>query len=136
MTTFDLRGKVAIVTGGNGGIGLGIARGLAEAGANICVAARNESKNASAIEELRTLGVDAMSLVVDVTDENLVEGMVSQTIDRLGGVDILVANAGTNVRKAPESYELEEWNYIVDTNLTSVFTCCRAVHPEMKRRGR
>jgi 2-deoxy-D-gluconate 3-dehydrogenase len=132
---FDLHGKVALVTGGNGGIGLGIARGLAAAGADVALAGRNEQKNAAALAELEGLGVRAISVVADVTDEAQVRQMVEQTVARFGGLDILIANAGTNVRKAPQDYTLEEWHLITDTNLTSVFTCCQAVFPEMKRRG-
>ncbi|MDQ6674851.1 MAG: glucose 1-dehydrogenase [Chloroflexota bacterium] len=132
---FDLHGKVAIVTGGNGGIGLGIARGLAQAGADIAVAGRNEDKTTAAVAELQALGVRALGLRTDVVDEAQVRQMVADTVSRLGGVDILVANAGINARKLPEGYSLAEWHTIVDTNLTGVFACCQAVHPELKRRG-
>jgi 2-deoxy-D-gluconate 3-dehydrogenase len=135
MELFDLRGKVAIVTGGNGGIGLGIARGLAQAGAAIAVAARNQEKTAAAVAELEGLGARAVGLQVDVVDEAQVRRMVADTVQALGGVDILVANAGINVRKPPETYGLAEWHQLVDTNLTSVFVCCQAVYPELKRRG-
>jgi 2-deoxy-D-gluconate 3-dehydrogenase len=135
MELFDLHGKVALVTGGNGGIGLGIARGLAQAGADVVVAARNEAKNAAAVAELEGLGVKALALVVDVTDGKQIERMVAESVRQLGGLDILVANAGTNIRKAPHDYSLEEWHHIVDTNLTGVFACCQAAYPEMKRRG-
>ncbi len=132
---FDLHGKVAIVTGGNGGIGLGIARGLALAGADIAVAGRNEDKTTAAVAELQALGVRALGLRTDVVDDAQVQKMVADTVSGLGGVDILVANAGMNARKSPESYSLGEWHKIVDTNLTGVFVCCQAVHPELKRRG-
>ncbi len=132
---FDLHGKVAIVTGGNGGIGLGIARGLASAGADIAVAGRNAEKTTAAVAELHRLGVRALGLRTDVVDEADVRKMVAETVSGLGGVDILVANAGMNARKSPESYSLAEWHTIVDTNLTGVFACCQAVHPELKRRG-
>lgn len=135
MAPFDLRGKVAIVTGGNGGIGFGIARGLGRAGAAVVVAGRNESKNANAIGELESLGVRAIAIAVDVTDEAQVQRMASESVERLGGLDILVANAGTNIRKPPESYTLQEWHHIIDTNLSSAFLCCQAVYPQMKRRG-
>jgi 2-dehydro-3-deoxy-D-gluconate 5-dehydrogenase len=135
MELFDLHGKVAIVTGGNGGIGLGIARGLAQAGADICVAGRNEDKTAGAVAELQALGVRAIGLRVDVVDEGDVQRMVADTAAALGGVDILVANAGTTIRKQPEEYSLAEWHRIVDTNLTGVFACCTAVYPQFKRRG-
>jgi 2-deoxy-D-gluconate 3-dehydrogenase len=135
MGMFDLHGKVAIVTGGNGGIGLGIARGLALAGADIAVAGRNADKTSAAVVELQGLGVRALGLSADVVDEAQVQKMVADTVDGLGGVDILVANAGTTIRKPPQEYSTAEWHHIVDTNLTGVFACCQAVHPEMKRRG-
>jgi 2-dehydro-3-deoxy-D-gluconate 5-dehydrogenase len=135
MELFELRGKVALVTGGNGGIGLGIARGLAQAGADVAIAGRNPAKHASAIDSLEALGVKALGIIADVTNSADVERMVAETVERLGGLDILIANAGMNIRKAPQEYSIEEWRKIVDTNLTSVFTCCQAVYPEMKRRG-
>jgi 2-deoxy-D-gluconate 3-dehydrogenase len=135
MEMFDLGGKVALVTGGNGGIGLGIARGLAQAGADIAIAGRNETKTAAAVDELQGLGVRALGLRADVVDEAQVQQMVADTVRELGGLDILVANAGTNVRKPPETYSLAEWHQLVDTNLTGVFACCQAVYPELKRRG-
>ena len=135
MQLFDLHGKVALVTGGNGGIGLGIARGLARAGADVAIAGRNADKHAAAVEQLKGLGVTAIGLIADVTDAADVRRMVAETGEQLGGPDILIANAGINIRKAPQEYSLEEWHRIVDTNLTSVFTCCQAVYPEMRRRG-
>jgi 2-deoxy-D-gluconate 3-dehydrogenase len=135
MELFDLRGKVALVTGGNGGIGLGIARGLAQAGADVAIAGRNADKTARAVAELEGLGVRGLGLSVDVVDEGQVQRMIEDTVAALGGVDILVANAGTNSRKEPQEYSLAEWHRLVDTNLTSVFTCCLAVYPEFKRRG-
>jgi 2-deoxy-D-gluconate 3-dehydrogenase len=132
---FDLHGKVAVVTGGNGGIGLGIARGLAQAGADVAIAGRNADKTASAVAELEGLGVRSIGLSVDVVDEGQVQRMVQDTVSSLGGVDILVANAGTNVRRRPEEYSLADWHHIVDTNLTGIFACCQAVYPELKRRG-
>jgi 2-dehydro-3-deoxy-D-gluconate 5-dehydrogenase len=135
MELFDLRGKVALVTGGNGGIGLGIARGLAEAGADVSVAGRNEEKTRGAVAQLRGLGVRAVGVQADVTDESQVERMMSETVKQLGGVDILVANAGMSIRKAPETYSLSEWNSVVAADMTGVFACCLLIHPEFKRRG-
>jgi 2-dehydro-3-deoxy-D-gluconate 5-dehydrogenase len=135
MDLFDLRGKVAIVTGGNSGIGLGIARGLAQAGADVVIAARNVDKSQAAATQLEQLGARSIAVRVDVTDQPQVQQMVEQTQAALGGVDILVANAGTSVRKPPESLTLEDWRRVVDTNLTSIFACCQAVYPELKRRG-
>jgi len=132
---FNLKGKVALVTGGNGGIGLGIARGLARAGAGIAVVGHNADKNASAVKELEGLGVKAIGVVADVTDRKQVDRAVAETVAKLGGLDILVANAGTNIRKKPQDYTSEEWHQVVDTNLTSMFLCCQAAHPEMVKRG-
>src|SRR3954467_6499970 len=115
---FELGGKVALVTGGNGGIGLGIARGLANAGAAIAVVGRNAEKNAAAVKELGACGVQAIGIVADVTDRKQVDNAVSQTASKLGSVDILVANAGTNIRKKPQEYTAEEWHQVIDTNLT------------------
>jgi len=132
---FDLTGKVGIVTGGNGGIGLGMARGFAKAGARVVVAARNEEKSAAAVGELRALGSDALSIPVDVADEASVDALVAKTIDRCGRLDFLVNNAGINIRKPPDELTLDEWRRVMDTNLTSAFLCSRAVHPHMKARG-
>ena len=135
MNPFDLKGKGALVTGGNGGIGLGIAQGLAQAGAAVAIAGRNAQKNATAVAELQALGAKAIGLVADVNDNAQVKRMVADTVKAFGGLDILVANAGINIRKLPQDYSSAEWHQIVDTNLTSVFECCQAAYPEMKRRG-
>ena len=133
---FDLTGRVAIVTGGNGGIGLGMARGLAACGASIVVAGRNEEKSAAAVKELAALGAPAHAVAVDVTDEAGVSRMVETTLARCGRLDILVNNAGTNIRKPLQQYSLEEWRQVLDTNLTSAFLCCRAAYPAFKAAGR
>lgn len=135
LAEFDLTGKVAIVTGGNGGIGFGIARGLARAGATIVVAARQAAKNAQAMAALQEQGVQALGVVTDVQDETSVQTMVQQTVEAFGGVDILVNNAGVNIRKAPQDYTLAEWQQVVNTNLTGVFLCSRAVYPHMVKAG-
>ena len=132
---FDLKGKVAIVTGGNGGIGLGMARGLADAGADIAVVGRNEEKSKAAVADLAARGVRAIAIATDVTDKQAVERMVEQVKGGLGRIDILVNNAGINIRKAPHLLELEEWSSVIDTNLTSAFLCSKAAHPAMKAAG-
>lgn len=132
---FDLAGKVAIVTGGNGGIGLGMARGLAGAGAAIVVAARNAEKSAAALKELRALGAKTAFIAVDVRNEASVKDLVAQTVKQFGRVDILINNAGINVRKPPQDIALDEWNAVIETNLTSAYLCSRFVHPEMKKAG-
>jgi 2-deoxy-D-gluconate 3-dehydrogenase len=133
---FDLSGRVALVTGGNGGIGLGLARGLARCGAAVMVAGRDAGKNAAAVGELSALGARADSVVADITDEAAVGAMVEETAKRLGGLDILVNNAGTNIRRRPEEYRLEDWRTVLDTNLTSAMLASRAAHPHLKRGGR
>ena len=135
MKLFDLKGRVAVVTGGNGGIGLGMAQGMADSGASILVAARNEEKNAVALNDLRGRGVSAEAIRIDVTDENAGERIVAAADSALGRVDILVNNAGMNIRKSPQDLALEEWNQVLQTNLTSAFTCSQAAYPTMKRIG-
>ena len=132
---FDLHGKVAIVTGGNGGIGLGMAQGLAAAGAAIAIVARNEAKSNDAVADLRQRGAKAISVVTDVTDKAAVAAMIERVAAELGRIDILVNNAGINIRKPPHALELEEWNRVLDTNLTSAFLCSKAAYPAMKAAG-
>jgi 2-deoxy-D-gluconate 3-dehydrogenase len=135
MKLFDLTGKVAIVTGGNGGIGLGMARGLAQAGAAVVLAARNVGKSNDAVKELQAGGAQAAMVKVDVLSEESCREMVQKTVDRFGRLDILVNNAGTNIRKRPEEYTLQEWHTVLDTNLTSAFMCSHAAYPHMVRAG-
>ncbi len=132
---FDLTGRVAIVTGGNGGIGLGMARGLAKAGARVVVAARNQEKSDVAVRELRALGSDSLAILVDVADERSVDTLVNKTLNHCGRLDILINNAGVNVRKPPHELTLDEWRQVIDTNLTSAFLCSRAAYPHMKALG-
>jgi len=136
MTPFDLKGRAALVTGGNGGIGLGMAKGLAQAGAAIAVAGRDDKKNASAIAALKSLGVTAIAVKVDLQDENSTRAMVEEAAQKLGRLDILVNNAGISIRKAPQDYTLAEWHQVMDTNLTSAFVASQAAYPHLKRGGR
>lgn len=132
---FDLTGKVALITGGNGGIGLGVAKGLAKAGARVAVAARNAEKSAAAVDALKALGSDAFALSVDVTSEASVQALFDAVQARCGRLDILINNAGSTVRKPVDQLALAEWNQVMDTNLTSAFLCSRAAHPLMKAAG-
>ena len=133
---FDLTDKVAIVTGGNGGIGLGIAKGLAGSNATVVVASRNEDKTVSAVQELRALGSDATGVSLDVSNEESIKAAIAETVDRYGRLDILVNNAGTTVRSRPEDYEAADWDLVQDVNLRGAFLCCREAYPHMvKQRG-
>lgn len=135
MRLFDLSDKVAIVTGGNGGIGFGMAKGLAEAGAKIAVIGRNTEKNASAVNAIQNLGAKALAVETDVRDSNAVTNMVEAVVAEWGRVNILINNAGINIRKRPEDLSEEEWRQVLDTNLTSAFLCSKACYPEMKKAG-
>jgi 2-deoxy-D-gluconate 3-dehydrogenase len=132
---FDLRGKVAVVTGGNGGIGFGMARGLAEAGADIAIVGRNEAKSMAAAADIAKLGIKTISVVADVTDPSAVAALVERVGHELGRLDILVNNAGINIRKPPHALSLEEWDSVIKTNLTSAFLCSQAAYPAMKATG-
>ena len=132
---FDLSGKVAIVTGGNGGIGLGMAKGLAKAGAAIAVVGRDKSKSAAAVAELAKAGAKAIAVATDVTDKAAVASIVERVTGELGRIDILVNNAGINIRKPPDQLDIAEWNSVIQTNLTSAFLCSQAVYPAMKKAG-
>jgi 2-deoxy-D-gluconate 3-dehydrogenase len=127
---FTLHGKAALVTGGNGGIGLAMARALREAGAALAIAGRDSAKNAAAAREL-----DAVALGCDVSKEGECRAMVDEAARRLGRLDVLLNNAGINVRKAPQDYSLEEWRLVIDTNLTSAFVASQAAYAHMKRAG-
>ena len=135
MPSFDLSGRVAIVTGGNSGIGLGMAKGLAAAGARVAVAARDQAKNQAAVEELEALGVEALAVATDVAKEAACQAMVAATVARFGRLDILVNNAGTNIRKQPEEYTLQEWHQILETNLSSAFMASQAAYPALVGAG-
>ena len=135
MADGELKGRVAVVTGGNGGIGLGMARGMGAAGAAIVVAGRNAEKSRRAVAELGALGAEAAAIEVDVADEASVNALVRAAVDRFGRLDILVNNAGMNIRKPVHELSLAEWRQVLDTNLTSAFLLSRAVYPIMKKNG-
>ncbi len=132
---FDLSGKVAVITGGNGGIGLGCARGLAKAGASIAIWARNDEKSEVAKRELESLGSQVLVVTVDLLDRDATAVALEKTVAHFGGVDILFANAGVNIRMRPEEYTEVIVDQIIDTNLKSVFHCAQLVYPVMKARG-
>jgi 2-deoxy-D-gluconate 3-dehydrogenase len=136
VSPFDLSGKVAVVTGGNGGIGLGIARGLAGAGASIVIVGRNEAKSREAAQSIEeSAKVSTLVVTADVAQPNEVDRVVSETVRAFDRLDILFNNAGINIRTRPEQFTLDDWNRVLDTNLTSAFLMAKAVYPLMKRGG-
>ncbi|HEY2871007.1 MAG TPA: glucose 1-dehydrogenase [Reyranella sp.] len=135
MKLFDLSGRVAVITGGNGGIGLGMAKGMAAAGATIVVAGRDAAKNSAAVKELKDSGAEASAIPVDVLKEESCRALIDQTVKAHGRLDILVNNAGMSIRKQPEHYTLAEWHTVLDSNLTSAFLCSHAAYPALKQRG-
>ncbi len=132
---FDLTGKVAVVTGGNGGIGLGIARGLAQAGATIAVWARNAEKNAAAKAELEALGARVLALRCDVTQEAEIAASTAATVEQLGRIDIGVANAGGGFAKGYLETTLADWRQVTSLDLDGVFLCFREWARHMIARG-
>jgi 2-deoxy-D-gluconate 3-dehydrogenase len=132
---FDLSGKVAVVTGGNGGIGLGMAKGLAGAGAIIVVGGRDAAKNADAVKQLQAIGAKASAVPVDVLKEDSCRALIADAMKAHGRLDILVNNAGMSIRKQPEELALAEWHTVLDSNLTSAFLCSNAAFPAMKKGG-
>jgi len=133
---FSLRGKVAIVTGGNGGIGKGIAGGFAAAGADIVIVARNETKTEKAVQDIRkSFGVHVVGFQADVSKENEVQGLVNTVQEQFGRIDILVNNAGINIRKMPQDFEMSEWDKVMEVNLRGPFLCSHSVFPAMRNGG-
>ncbi len=132
MKMFDLTGKVAIVTGGNGGIGLGMAGGLAAAGATVVLSGRNVAKGEKAA---KGLGANALFIAADVTKKADCARLVAETVAHFGHLDILVNNAGIGIRKNPQDYEEAEWHKVMDTNMTSAFLMSQAAHPHMVKAG-
>lgn len=135
-SSFSLSGRVALVTGGNGGIGLGMAEGLARAGAQVMIAARDESKSHAALAQLHAASAGPHGAIgIDVLSKESVEQAFSHTVQRFGRLDILITNAGTNIRKAPEQYSLEEWTEVLDINLRGTFLCAQAAYPHLCSAG-
>src|SRR6185312_12477582 len=126
MAIFDLKNRVAFITGGNGGIGFGMAKGLAEAGASVAIAGRNKTKAQSALSEIRSLGGQAEFVEMDVLNETSCRLAIQNAVERFGRLDILVNNAGTTVRKQPEDLTAQDWHLVMNTNLTSAFLCSQA----------
>ena len=127
--------RVAYATGGNGGNGLGKAKGLAAAGATVVIAGRNKAKAEAALSELKATGAAAEFVELDVLQEASCHQAIDRTAQKFGRLDILINNAGTSVRKPPEQLTAEEWHLVLNTNLTSAFFCSQAAYPHMKRGG-
>ena len=138
MNIFDLSGKVAIVTGGNQGIGFGIAKGLASVGATVVIANRRATEGQNAAESLKKEGLNAVAIPTDVSRMSSVASLVSKVVSDFGKIDILVNNAAVIVRKPIEDFTEEEWDQIMNTNLRGLFLCCQLVGREMikKKKGK
>lgn len=138
MDIFDLSGKVAIVTGGNQGIGLALSRGLATAGATVVIANRQQAEGQAAAEALQKEGLKAVAVATDVSHESSIANLVKKVIADFGKIDILVNNAGVIVRKPAEDISRQDWDHMMDTNLKGVFFCCQQVGREMikQRKGK
>ena len=131
-----LDGKVAIITGGAGGIGSSIAQTYVEAGARVVIASRSREKIDAVVEQLSAAGGEAVAVATDVTVPEDVTIMVAKTIEAFGRVDVLVNNAGGAMFvKPPEKLRPEEWNAAIALNLSSVFLCSQAVFQKMKEQG-
>ena len=136
LDLFDLTGRVAVVTGGNGGIGLGIARGLAQAGASPVLVGRNTAKSEAAVKSIvDETGAACYAVAADVAKEADVARAVAEILGRSGAIHVLVNNAGTSIRKPPHEVSLDEWHAVLDANLTSAFLVSKAVYPSMKASG-
>ena len=128
-----LKGKVALVTGGGRGIGQGIVKRLAEAGCDIAVADIIEENAKKVADEVKAMGRRAIAIKVDVSKWDQVQNMVKETIDKLGGLDIAVNNAGVISIMPVEELTEKDWEFVNDVNAKGVFLCCKAVIPYMKK---
>jgi 2-deoxy-D-gluconate 3-dehydrogenase len=135
MDLFSLIGKVALVTGGNGGIGFGMAKGMSDAGASILIVGRNAEKNRNAVAALSAAGGKVAAVEIDVAEDSGGAAAAKAAIERFGRLDILINNAGTNLRKPPQDYSIAEFRMLIDVNLTSAFICSQAAYPHLKAAG-
>lgn len=134
MHLFDLGERVAIITGGNGGIGLGMALGLAAAGARAVVAGRDETKNRAAVAALST-HAPAASVTADVTRPVSCRALVEETRRRLGRLDIPLGDSGINIRRQPQDDTAAEWHRVLDANLSGAFFCAESAYPALRDAG-
>ncbi len=128
---FNLKGKVAIVTGGAGSLGNAIAVGLAKQGADVVVCGRTASKLDQVAAEVVKTGSQALAVVCDVTDENSVAALVEKTLQKFSHIDILVNAAGINIRSTPEAFTLADWKKVMEFNAMGTFLCCQTVGKQM-----
>jgi len=135
MAEGNLSGKTAVITGGSKGLGKAMAQALGRAGARLALVARNLNELSATGKELRAAGMDAEVFQGDVTKEEDVRKIEEGVIGKFGKVQILINNAGINVRKSITEFTLEEWHKVVDTSLTAAFLCCRSFVPHMKGQG-
>jgi 2-deoxy-D-gluconate 3-dehydrogenase len=135
LDLFNLSGRVAIVTGGNGGIGLAMARGLANAGADIVLSGRDAGKGATASADLEEIGGRVAFFAADVAVPEDCKALADFTLQTMGRIDILINNAGITARRRPEYLSLSDWNAVISTNLTSAFLCAQCVYPAMQEAG-
>lgn len=134
LDLFKLEGHVALIIGGNRGLGLSMGKALAEAGASISIAARDETVNEAAAKELKAeYDVDVISNYCDVTDEASIKEAVQKTVDHFGKIDILINSAGINLRGAIENLSVEDFNKVQQVNVTGSWIACREVVPVMKK---
>jgi len=133
---FDLTGRVAIITGGSIGLGRQMAEGLAEMGANIVLCARKQERCHQAAEELQQLGVKAIALACDVKSPASIQEVVDATLSQFGKIDVLINNAGISWGAPVEEMRLEDWNKVIETNLTGTFLCAQAVGKVMIQQSR
>lgn len=135
MSAKSLDGRVAVITGASRGLGKAMALALAGAGAKLALVARDAAKLEETAAGVRELGADAAVFVGDVTSEAAVREVERQVVERFGQCNILINNAGINIRKKITDFTLDEWNRVMDANLTSVFLMCRSFVPHMKGKG-
>lgn len=130
---FDLTGKSAIITGGSKGLGQAMAAGLASAGANVMLVSRNLDEGKKAADEIASAyGVKAMAFEADVVNEDQTIAMAKAAMDAFGSIDILINSAGINIRGAIDELTLDNFQKVMDINVTGTWLCCRAVTPYMK----
>ncbi|MGO1768872.1 MAG: SDR family NAD(P)-dependent oxidoreductase [Microbacterium sp.] len=136
LDTFSLAGKTALVTGGNRGLGLAFARGLAEAGARVVIASRDAERNRAAVDTLRGEGIEVGAIDVDITQPGEADRMVAEAVEHLGGrLDIVLNNAGLSIHRPALEVTDEEWDAVVNLNLTALWKVSIAAARVMKEQG-